>query len=162
MSIVEENRNTACPEDKSMDIHNPVIKYCIEGIWAELDDRPDDARIHYQRAWASCTNEYEACLAAHYLARTQDTSDASLHWNLRALELAYLSPQEYVRDFYPALYMSIGHAYKQLGGTVQAQRYYRLAAGMGEIHPLESEDETIRWLKVFDWIQPFLNQSVGY
>jgi tetratricopeptide (TPR) repeat protein len=145
-----------------MDIKNPVITFCIEGIWAELEDRPDDARLCYQRAWASCVNEYEACMAAHYLARAQDTFEASLQWNLRALELAYLSPQENVRDFYPTLYMSIGHAYKQLGGMVQAQRYYRLAAGIGEIHPLESEDETIRWLKIFDWVQPLLNETIGF
>ena len=145
-----------------MDTNNPVIIHCIEGIWAELDDRPDDARIHYQRAWKASTNDYEACIAAHYLARAQDTPEASLQWHMRALELAYASPQENVHDFYPALHMSIGHAYKQLGGMVQAQRYYRLAAMMGEIHFRESEDETVRWLKMFDWVQPLLNETIGY
>jgi hypothetical protein len=144
-----------------MDTNNPVVTFCIEGIWAELEQRLDEARQSYQRAWDSCENEYEACIAAHYVARVQASGEGSLQWNLRALELAYTVPQEMVRDFYPSLYMGIAHAYKQLGGTVQAQRYYRLAAGMGEIHPLESEDEMIRWLKIFDWVQPLVQDMVG-
>jgi hypothetical protein len=145
-----------------MDINNPVVIHCIEGIWAELDERSDDARIQYQRAWNASTNDYEACIAAHYLARAQDTPEARLQWNMRALELAYTTPQEYIRDFYPTLFMSIGHTYQELGGRVQAQRYYRLAAGMGEIQARASEDETVRWLKMFDWVQPLLNETVGY
>lgn len=146
----------------SMDSNNPVITLCIEGIWAELDERFDDARQSYQRAWKACTTEYEACLAAHYVARVQDSVDEALRWNLRALELAYTVQQEKVQDFYPTLYMSIAHAYKQLGGNVQAQRYYRLAAGLGEIAPLESESELLRWLKVFDWVQPLVKDTLGY
>lgn len=144
-----------------MDSNNPVITLCMEGLWAELEHRFDEARQCYQRAWHSCSNEYEACIVAHYVARAQDTVEESLQWDLRALELAYTVQQEKVRDFYPALYMSIAHSYKQLGGTVQAQRYYRLAAGMGEIHPLESEDEMIRWLKIFDWVQPLVQDVIG-
>ncbi|MFT3895242.1 MAG: hypothetical protein QM730_26760 [Anaerolineales bacterium] len=144
-----------------MDITNPVIKHCIEGIWAELEDRSDDARIHYRRAWDSCTNEYEACIAAHYVARSQDIPEETLRWNLRALELAYTTDQEKVRDFYPSLYMSTAHAYKQLGGMVQAQRYYRLIAELGEIRPLETENETVRWLKIFDWVQPLAQAAIA-
>lgn len=143
-----------------MDISNPVIKYCIEGIWAELEERDDDARICYRRAWASCTNEYEACIAAHYVARSQDIPEEMLRWNLKALELAYTADQEKVRDFYPTLYMSIAHAYKQLGGMVQAQRYYRLVAEQGEVRPLESESEVLQWLKAFDWVQPLVKGMV--
>ena len=138
-----------------MDSHNPVITLCIEGIWAEIEDRFDDARLCYQQAWNSRTNEYEACIAAHYVARTQTTLESSLRWNLLALELAFSVKDERVRDFFPALYMSLGHAYKLLGGTVQAQRYYRLAAEMGEVNQLESEDEMVKWVKIFDWIQPY-------
>ena len=144
-----------------MDTNNPVITLCIEGIWAELEHRLDDARQCYQQAWDSCTDGYEACIAAHYVARSQDTVEGALQWNLRALELAYTVSQEKVRDFYPSLYMSTAHAYKQLGGTVQAQRYYRLAAGMGEIQPVESENDLVRWLKLFYWFQPIVQEAVG-
>ena len=144
-----------------MEPNNPVITLCIEGIWAELEDRPEDALRCYKRAWDSRSDEYEACIAAHYLARVQDSMEASLEWNLRALELAFTVPQEQVRDFYPALYMSVANSYKSLGGNVQAQRYYRLAAGLGEIQPLESESEVLRWLKLFDWVQPLLQGSLG-
>lgn len=145
-----------------MDSNNPVITFCIEGIWAEIENRFDDARLCYQRAWNSRSNDYEACIAAHYVARSQNSLEESLRWNLLALELAYAVEREWVRDFFPSLYMSLGHAYKSLGGTVQAQRYYRLAAGLGEVHPLDSEDEMVKWVKMFDWIQPVLESAAGY
>jgi hypothetical protein len=145
-----------------MESNNPVITLCIEGVWAELEDREEDARLHYRRAWDSRANDYEACLAAHYLARIQDSAEDMLHWNLKALELAFTADQEKVRDFYPSLYMSIAHTYKQLGGSVQAQRYYRLAAGLGEIIPVESDGEMVRWLKVFDWVQPMVKEMFGF
>lgn len=143
-----------------MDSNNPVITLCIEGIWAELEHRHDDARHCYQQAWNACTDEYEACIAAHYVARVQDIPEKKLSWNLRALELAYAVKEEWVRDFYPSLFMSIGHSYKQLGGTVQAQRYYRLAASMGEVQSIEAENDMLKWLKAFDWIQPLIRDSV--
>jgi len=145
-----------------MDSNNPVITLCIEGIWAELEDRLDDARQYYQSAWNSCATVYEACIVAHYVARSQDTVEESLQWNMRALELAYAADQEKVRDFYPSLYMSIAHTYKQLGGNVQAQRYYRLVAGLGEIQPVEEDGEVMRWLKRFDWVQPLAKEAFGF
>lgn len=144
-----------------MDSNNPVISSCIQGIWAETENRPDDARLHYYRAWHSRTNEYEACIAAHYVARSQDTPEEALRWNLLALELAYSVRDERVRDFLPSLYMSLGHAYKHLGGLVQAQRYFRLAAGMGVVAHSETEDETVRWVKTFDWFQHLLGLPAG-
>jgi len=142
-----------------MDSNNPVITHCIEGIWAEIENRFDDARLCYQKAWNSRTNDYEACIAAHYVARSQTTPEESLGWNLLALELAYAVTDEKIRNFFPSLYMSLGYSYESLGGKVQAQRYYRLAAGMGEVLDLESEGELVQWVKTFDWIQPLLGKA---
>ncbi len=143
-----------------MESNNPVITLCVEGIWAETENRFDDARQCYQQAWDSCTDEYEACIAAHYLARSQTSLEESLRWNLQALQIAYSVKDKRVRDFLPTLYMSLGHAYKRLGGSVQAQRYYRLAAGMGEISLHESEGEMVQWLKMFFWLQPPVEDMV--
>ncbi|HNB52946.1 MAG TPA: hypothetical protein PK530_13440, partial [Anaerolineales bacterium] len=64
-----------------MDPTNPVLQLCIQGTEAEYQHRPDDARALYQQAWNSATDDYEACIAAHYVARFQDTPEETFRWN---------------------------------------------------------------------------------
>jgi hypothetical protein len=71
-----------------MDISNPVIQLCIEGTRAEFEHRSEDARAYYQQAWEAHTDDYEACIAAHYLARFQENPKESLRWNQIALKHA--------------------------------------------------------------------------
>ena len=117
-----------------MDTSNPVIQLCLRGAFAEFEQRLDDARILYQRAWAATTEDYEACIAAHYLARCQDDPGEALRWNQLALNHAELVSDERVSDFYPSLYLSLGRSYEVVGDPGLAQRYYGLAAELGVIH----------------------------
>jgi tetratricopeptide (TPR) repeat protein len=119
---------------KNMDLENPVIQLCIQGTRAELEHRPEDAWALYQQAWDIHTNDYEACIAAHYLGRFQDTAENVLQWNLIALQHANAIHDESVKDFLPSLYLSLGHSYEVLGNIVEAQKYYQLAAELGVIH----------------------------
>jgi tetratricopeptide (TPR) repeat protein len=121
-------------DSKNMDLRNPVIQLCIQGTRAEFEHRPEDARILYQRAWDSHINDYEACIAAHYLARFQDTAENAHQWNLIALQHANAIHDESVNDFLPSLYLSLGNSYEVLGNIVEAQKYYQLAAELGFIH----------------------------
>lgn len=73
---------------ESMDLKNPVIQLCIQGARAEFEHRPEDAQTLYQQAWDVHTDDYEACIAAHYLARFQDTAENAFRWNLIALQHA--------------------------------------------------------------------------
>ena len=111
-----------------MDTDNPVIKLCIEGSQAEYERKLDRARELYQRAWDIASDDYEACIAAHYLARRQSTPEDTLHWNQTALHHADLTPVERVRDFYPSLYLTLGHSLEELGQVDEAKRYYALSA----------------------------------
>jgi len=120
-----------------MDLTNSVIKLCMEGTRAEFEHRIDDARLLYQQAWDARTDDYEACIAAHYVARFQKTFEESLAWNHLALEYAYAVRDESVKDFFPSLYLSLGYSYEMLGGQVQARRYYSLAAELGVVHLAE-------------------------
>ena len=52
-----------------IDTNNPVIKLCIEGTQAEYRGQPDKAHDLYQQAWNAVRDDYEAAIAAHYLAR---------------------------------------------------------------------------------------------
>lgn len=117
-----------------MDISNPVIQLCLEGSRAEFEHRPEDAHRLYQQAWDLANDDYEACVAAHYLARFQPTPEETLRWNQEALKRAELVADERVRDFYPSLYLNLGHSYEMLGNQAHAQKFYALAAELGVTH----------------------------
>lgn len=117
-----------------MDTSNPVIQLCMDGSRAEFEHRLDDARVLYQQAWDAHTDDYEACIAAHYVARFQDSAEESLRWNRIALEYANAVNDERVKDFYPSLYLNLGRSYDLAGNQSEAQRYYELAAELGVIH----------------------------
>ena len=117
-----------------MDLTNLVIQLCIAGTRAEFEHRVDDARVLYQQAWDARTDDYDACIAAHYVARFQDSAEESLRWNQIALEHADAVNDERVRDFYPSLYLSLGRSHELVGNQEEAQRYYDLAAALGVIH----------------------------
>ncbi|HEU0297586.1 MAG TPA: hypothetical protein VFR47_32895 [Anaerolineales bacterium] len=117
-----------------MDTTNPVIQLCIQGARAEFEHRLEDARALYEQAWEERQDDYEACIAAHYLARFQDSPEESLRWNQLSLQHANLVADERVKDFYSSLYLNLGRSYEVLGNQTEAQRYYRLAAELGVIH----------------------------
>ncbi|MBX2999691.1 MAG: hypothetical protein KF893_14325 [Caldilineaceae bacterium] len=116
-----------------MDPNNPVIKLCIEGSRAELEGRRQDARDLYWQAWSLAADDFEACIAAHYVARFQDSPQQTLAWNLESLRHADAVGDERVEAFYPSLYVNLGHSYEVLGEMEEAQRFYDLAATSGVI-----------------------------
>jgi hypothetical protein len=117
-----------------MDLSNPVIQLCMDGTRAEFEHRLEDARVLYQQAWDTRTDDYDACIAAHYVARFQDSAEESLRWNQIALEHANAVNDERVKDFYPSLYLSLGRSYELVGNQEESQRYFGLAAELGVIH----------------------------
>ncbi len=126
-----------------MDSDNPV-ELCIAATRAEFARRRNQALALALRAWEAASDEYEACIAAHYVARYQENLCEALHWNQEALtcaESAARAGDERVRPFYPSLYLNLGRAYELLGNQSEAQRYYDLAAELGVSHQGESACE---------------------
>ena len=121
-----------------MDLDNPVIRLCTEGARAEFEGRADAARAFYEQAWTAARDDYEACVAAHYVARFQTTPQAALEWNQEALTRANAVGDERVRDFFPSLYVNLGRAHEQLGHDAEASQYYQLAADLGLVHQAEA------------------------
>src|SRR5574338_605520 len=101
-----------------MDPNNPIVQLCIEGTRAEYAGRKADACALYAQAWETAADDYEACIAAHYVARCQETPEAALRWNQTALRHADSAfngvRDERVSEFYPSLYLSLGGTYEQL------------------------------------------------
>ena len=66
-------------------------------------------------------------MAAHFLARHQDTPQAVFEWNQEALNRANLVADDRVLSFYASLYLNLGHSYETLGNETEARRYYEMA-----------------------------------
>lgn len=117
-----------------MDLQNPVIQLCLAGTQAEFEGRIEDARVLYKQAWEQATDDYEKCVAAHYVARYQESPQEKWRWNQEALDRAEAVQDGRVQDFYPSLYLNMGHAHELLGNLEEAERYYNLAAALGAEH----------------------------
>lgn len=118
-----------------MDANNPVVKLCAEGMMAEGRGQSDVARDLFARAWAARTDDFDACVAAHYLARQQDSVEATLRWNQEALARANAVGDERVRGFYPSLYLNLGRSYEDMGDRDAARRSYEQAAARADDLP---------------------------
>lgn len=124
-----------------MDLNTPVINLCIAGTQAEFEGRIEDARSLYEQAWQASQDDYQACIAAHYLARYQKDPKERLRWNQEALERANAVERDRVEAFYPSLYLNIGRSYELLGNQDEAQRYYDLAAALDVTHQAGFQNE---------------------
>jgi tetratricopeptide (TPR) repeat protein len=125
-----------------MDLDNPVVKLCIEGTQAEFQGRIDKARPFYQKAWEAAQDDYEACIAAHYVARHQEDPKVRLHWNQIALDKANAVTDQRVQEFFPSLFLNMGQSHEFLGNIIEAKRYYDLAAELGVIHQVLKPSNT--------------------
>ena len=111
-----------------IDPSNVVVQLCARGIEAEMAGRAEEALSLYVQAWDKRTDGYEACIAAHYVARLQKDLEDVLHWNQESLLAADSVVDGRVAAFYPSLYLNMGKAHEDLGHRDEAQRFYRLAA----------------------------------
>jgi hypothetical protein len=127
-----------------MDPNNPVTRLCVAGMAAEGEGRAADAKALFEQAWAESRDDFDACVAAHYVARHQATAEAELEWNTRALERADLVGDERVRGFYPSLYLNLAHSLEKLGRTAEACELYGTAAARLEGQPDSPYTQLVR------------------
>lgn len=117
-----------------MDTSRLAIQLCIQGTQAEFQGRLAEASGLYQQAWKVAKDDFDRCVAAHYVARFQETPELRLHWNQEDLNRANAVERERVKEFYPSLLLNMGQSYEQLGNQDEAKRYYDLAAALGAVH----------------------------
>ncbi|RKG73916.1 tetratricopeptide repeat protein [Corallococcus terminator] len=110
-----------------MDPENPVVKLCGQGMQAEAARRHEEARECFQRAWDVATDDYEACIAAHYLARHQPTPEDTRHWNQVSLDRARAVDDDRVRSFFASLHLNLGRCAEDRGDFATARAHYQQA-----------------------------------
>lgn len=127
-----------------MDPDNPVIKLCVEGIQTEMQGRSGEALELYMQAWEARQDDFDACIAAHYVARMQTDAGDILRWNREAIERADAVSDDRVQGFYPSLYLNMGWAYELLGDMNEAKENYQLAAEKLADLPADAYTDVVR------------------
>jgi hypothetical protein len=109
-----------------MDPANPVIALCAEGM--ALEGNADAARRLFERAWAARRDDFEAAVAAHFVARHQSTPVATLHWNALAVQHAEAVTDDRTAGLLASLYLNLGDAHARLGHQISARAAVQRAA----------------------------------
>lgn len=107
-----------------MNPENPVVKLCVQGMEQESQGNLEGASRLFLSAWSQSTDDFERCIAAHYVARHQKGPEDALTWNQRSLELARAVGDDRVTGFLPSLFLNMGKAYEDLGKSDDARKCY--------------------------------------
>lgn len=110
-----------------MDPDNPIVRLCVQGMECESSGRLAEASGFFMSAWVQSKDDFERCIAAHYVARHQKEPVEALMWNQRSLDHANAVRDGRVREFYPSLYLNIGKAHEDLGNREDAKWFYQTA-----------------------------------
>ena len=102
-----------------IDPNNPVVLLCAAGM--ERDGEPEEARRLFQQAWDARRNDYDAAIAAHYLARHQRTPHEALRWNSLAVTHAERVVDGRTTELFPSLYLNLASSLTALGRLDEAR-----------------------------------------
>jgi len=87
----------------------------------ERDGEPEEARRLFQQAWDARRNDYDAAIAAHYLARHQRTPHETLRWNSLAVTHAERVVDGRTTELFPSLYLNLASSLTALGRLDEAR-----------------------------------------
>jgi tetratricopeptide (TPR) repeat protein len=111
-----------------MDPANPIVKLCVQGMEQESQGNLSQAAKLFEQAWAESSNDFEKCIAAHYVARHQPDAAQTLEWNQAAMDCANRTGDGTVMEFLPSLHLNLGNSYEDLGNLSEARQQYECAA----------------------------------
>jgi hypothetical protein len=74
-----------------------------------------EALALFEQAWSARRDDFDACIAAHFVARHQATPEATLHWNAIAVRHAKAVPDHRADEFMASLYLNLGDACANVG-----------------------------------------------
>jgi len=95
-----------------------VARLCAAGI--AIDGDAAAAGALFRQAWDARRDDYEASIAAHFLARHQPSLDESLYWNRVAAEHAEAVTDERAKPLLASLYLNLADNYVALGDSANA------------------------------------------
>ena len=93
-----------------------------------MEGTPSEAMRLFEEAWASRTDDFEAAIAAHYVARHQPTPEHTLYWNALAVHHALLVLDRRAEGFLASLYLNLADAHEKAGDPASAAMAVKRAA----------------------------------
>lgn len=101
-----------------IDPTNPVVALCAEGMATEA--APAEARRLFEQAWDARRDDFDAAIAAHFLARHQPTPESTLHWNALAVRHAEVVSDGRADALLASLYLNLGDSQANVGDPANA------------------------------------------
>ena len=101
-----------------IDPDNPVVQLCAAGMAVEGD--ASAALALFLEAWEARRDDYDASIAAHFVARHQATPEETLHWNALAARHAEAVTVGRANELLGSLYLNLGEAHRAVGNQVEA------------------------------------------
>jgi hypothetical protein len=95
-----------------------VARLCAAGM--AIDGDAVAAGALFRQAWDARRDDYEASIAAHFLARHQPSLDDALYWNRVAAEHAEAVTGERAKPLLASLYLNLADSYLALGHSAKA------------------------------------------
>jgi hypothetical protein len=102
----------------TVDPENPVVQLCAAGMAVEGD--APAARELFAKAWALHRDDYEASIAAHYVARHQSSPEETLRWNAVAVQHAEAAADDRVNILLASLYLNLAESHRVVGNSAEA------------------------------------------
>ena len=106
-----------------MDKNNAIIKLFHKGMQEECVGSISSAQELFVQAWDEASNDWEKCIAAHFVARNLSKPEDKLKWNLESLSRADKVHNDEIKTYYPSLYLNIGLSYEILVNYAEARKY---------------------------------------
>lgn len=105
---------------------NPVVALCAAGM--ACDGTREEARCLFEEAWNARRDDYDAAIAAHYLARHQPTPLLTLDWNTRAVTHCERIADDRAAELLPSLYLNLADSLLAVGRREEARAIAERAA----------------------------------
>jgi tetratricopeptide (TPR) repeat protein len=126
------------------DPNNTIVKLCAQGMALEGEGKSEEALQLFQQAWNEATNDFEKFIAAHYVARHQNSVAEKLQWDETALDLALKINDPKMKGSYPSLYLNIAKCYEDMKDFDNARKNYQLALSYTNFLPDDGYGNMIR------------------
>jgi tetratricopeptide (TPR) repeat protein len=117
----------------AIDAMNPVVSLCAAGM--ECEGNPDEARRLFEEAWDARRDDYDASVAAHFLARHQATPADTLHWNALAVRHAEAVSGDRADELKASLYLNLADSYAATGNITAAMEAVNRAVASLDLLP---------------------------
>jgi hypothetical protein len=96
-----------------VDATNPVVALCVEGM--AVEGIPAEALRCFEQAWAARRDDFDAAVAAHFLARHQPSAEETLRWNAAAVRHAEAVTDGRAASLLASLYLNLADSLANAG-----------------------------------------------